>query len=97
MAKYRHPRTIVVRIVFRALSDRVAENPVGFRGEVDTVPEYVVLRVFADGAGRVALEAGLARRCAVSAEGALLLASFRTAGLKRPGIRGRYRASSVRF
>lgn len=73
---------IIVRGVFRALPNSVAQDAVDVRREVQTVPEYVRLRFLADSAGEVSLEAILAGGTAVGARGALRLAPFGTAGLE---------------
>ena len=80
---------IIVRIVFRALPDRVTKNAVSIGRKVDTVPKDVGLRVIADGGRWVALEAVLTRRSAVGPQGAFLPAPFGTAGLEHMQTRKR--------
>lgn len=79
--KHLNPVAIIVRMILGTLPDSFTQDVVDFRGEVHVVPEYVILRVFADSGRRVALEAVLTRRRLVGTEGAILLASMRTISL----------------
>lgn len=81
-AKQLHPSAIIVRSVFGALPCSFGKNLVEIRGEMQRIPEQVLLRVLADSGGRVALVAVLARRSLICAKGAFLPASHGTAGLR---------------
>lgn len=73
-AQHCNPREIVVRAVFGALPNGFPKDQLKLSGDVNIVPENTRVWVVAHGDRRVPFEAILARRHAIGAQGALVLA-----------------------